>query len=213
MLTSSSSFKIFLLFFLHFNYIITGRKKVCEGYVFTGVCLSTVRGGSLSNGGLCLGGLCPGGGEGSLSRGRAVRILLECILAQDQSTIVIMAKQETRSIGSYGLLPPANEVWGKDIFLHLSVILFTGGGKYLGRYHPGRYTPGQMHPPPRQCMLRYCQQAGSTHPTGMHSCSHWLYLGPGQGLRPRQMVLWFCVEPFTLHLNRTRNLNRDRDRP
>ena len=26
------------------------------------------------------------------------------------------------------LLPPANEVWGKVIFLHLSVILFTGGG-------------------------------------------------------------------------------------
>ena len=26
------------------------------------------------------------------------------------------------------LLLPANEVWGKVIFLHLSVILFTGGG-------------------------------------------------------------------------------------
>ena len=26
------------------------------------------------------------------------------------------------------LLPPANEVWGKVIFLHLFVILFTGGG-------------------------------------------------------------------------------------
>ena len=28
------------------------------------------------------------------------------------------------------LLPPANEVWGKVIFLHLSVILFTGGDVY-----------------------------------------------------------------------------------
>ena len=28
---------------------------------------------------------------------------------------------------SHALLPPANEVWGKVIFLHLSVILFTGG--------------------------------------------------------------------------------------
>ena len=27
----------------------------------------------------------------------------------------------------------------------------------------GRYTP-------RQCMLGYGQQAGGTHPTGMHSC-------------------------------------------
>ena len=25
-------------------------------------------------------------------------------------------------------LPPANEVWGKVVFLHLCVILFTGGG-------------------------------------------------------------------------------------
>ena len=32
----------------------------------------------------------------------------------------------------------------------------------------GRYTPGQVHP--RQCMLGYCQQAGGTHHTGMHSC-------------------------------------------
>ena len=58
-------------------------KEVCEGYVFTGVCLSM--GESLSRG-LCPGGLCPGGcfcPGGSLS-GRppvwAVRILLECIL-------------------------------------------------------------------------------------------------------------------------------------
>ena len=28
----------------------------------------------------------------------------------------------------FSYLPPANEVWGKVIFLHLSVILFTGGG-------------------------------------------------------------------------------------
>ena len=36
------------------------------------------------------------------------------------------------------LLPPANEVWGKVIFLHLSVILFTGGS-----YHsmPCRWYP------------------------------------------------------------------------
>ena len=27
-------------------------------------------------------------------------------------------------------LPPANAVWGKVMFLHLSVILFTGGGVY-----------------------------------------------------------------------------------
>ena len=88
-------------------------------------------------------------------------------------------------------LPPANEVWGKVIFLYLSVILFTGGYRQV---HPlGRYTPlpGQIHPPgrytppwagtpswagtphgryPQQCMLGYGQQTGGTHPTGMHSC-------------------------------------------
>ena len=37
-------------------------------------------------------------------------------------------------------LPPANEVWGKVIFLHLFVILFTGGV-------PGQVPSGQVHPP------------------------------------------------------------------
>ena len=92
-------------------------------------------------------------------------------------------------------LPPANEVWGKVIFLHLSVILFPGGvpGQVpspLAGTHPGRYTPWQVHPqqvhpqgrytpiphwtvtPSPQAVhaRRYWQQAGSTHPTGMHSC-------------------------------------------
>ena len=33
--------------------------------------------------------------------------------------------------------------------------------------HVGRHPPAD---PPVQCMLGYGQQAGSTHPTGMHSC-------------------------------------------
>ena len=53
----------------------------------------------------------------------------------------------------------------KVMFLHLSVILFTGGGEYLGRYPPGpgappppgRYTPqDQVHP-----RTRYTPQAGT----------------------------------------------------
>ena len=58
-------------------------------------------------------------------------------------------------------------------------------GGVPGQVPPGRCTPRQVHPqadtlpqagtPPRytprpQCMLGYCQQAGGTHPTGMHSC-------------------------------------------
>ena len=51
------------------------------------------------------------------------------------------------------LLPPTNKVCGKVIFLHLSVILFTGGStrEYpLGRSTPlqaGTDLPGQVHPP------------------------------------------------------------------
>ena len=50
---------------------------------------------------------------------------------------------------TYGmLLPPANEVWGKVIFLHLSVILFTGSRYPPGQVHSqGRYTPWAGTPP------------------------------------------------------------------
>ena len=59
-----------------------------------------------------------------------VRILLECILVQT-------------------LIPPTNELWSKVIFLHLSVILFTGGSTWAG-IPPGRYTPPrQVHSPGR----------------------------------------------------------------
>ena len=58
-------------------------------------------------------------------------------------------------------LPPANEVWGKVIFLHQSVILSTGG--VPGQVHPtGTYTPwastpqGQVPPPGR-----YTPRAGT----------------------------------------------------
>ena len=46
-------------------------------------------------------------------------------------------------VGANLLLPPANEVWGKVIFLHLSVILFTGR------------VPGQVHLPPGTPPARY----------------------------------------------------------
>ena len=94
------------------------------------------------------------------------------------------------------LLPPVNEVWGKVMFLHLSVILLTGVcptplcgcrprprlGQTppplgLGRPHgcrpPGDRTdhPWMQTPGVRQApSFRYGQQAGGTHPTGMHTC-------------------------------------------
>ena len=81
---------------------------------------------------------------------------------------------------------------GKVMFLHLSVILFTEVachtplGRHTTPWHtpprqtpprhipPGQTTPPTHHPwadiPPAQCMLGYGQQAGGTHPPGMHSC-------------------------------------------
>ena len=47
------------------------------------------------------------------------------------------------------------------MFLHLSVILFTGAGVC--------HTP-RADTPPAECMLGYDQQAGGTHPSGMQSC-------------------------------------------
>ena len=54
------------------------------------------------------------------------------------------------------------------IFLHLSVIVFTGGVWHtppLGR-HPLRQTPPLGRPPPPQMATA----ADGTHPTGMYSC-------------------------------------------
>ena len=81
------------------------------------------------------------------------------------------------------LLPPANEVWGKVMFLHLSVILFTGGGEsaplHAGIHSPGRDTTLGRHPlgrnPLGQTLLLpntrgYGEQMGGTHSTGMHTC-------------------------------------------
>ena len=85
---------------------------------------------------------------------------------------------------------------GKVMFLHLSVILFTGGVSApvhagihtpLGRHPPGRQPPAQCvlgytPPPPAQCILGYTSPypvhagihmataADGAHPTGMHSC-------------------------------------------
>ena len=79
------------------------------------------------------------------------------------------------------------------MFLHMSVILSTRGVSatlpwadtppadipcivYAG-YNPPFPVHAGIHPLPNacwdtlpQCMLGYGQQAGSTHPTGMHSC-------------------------------------------
>ena len=56
------------------------------------------------------------------------------------------------------------------MFLHLSVILFTGAVSHHamgGVYTPwADIPPGRQHPPPPETAT----EAGGTHPTGMHSC-------------------------------------------
>ena len=71
---------------------------------------------------------------------------------------------------SYPLLLPANDVWGKVMFLHLSVNLFTGGEGGLPRrvcIQGGRHVGGvKQNPPPAELG----KKAGGTYPTGMLSC-------------------------------------------
>ena len=73
-------------------------------------------------------------------------------------------------------LPSANKVWGKVIFLHLSVILFTGGSTWTGIPRAG--TPHWEGTPPRQVPL---PQAGTSQSsacweiraTSRQYASHW----------------------------------------
>ena len=108
---------------IYIVYIFTARNEVCEGYVFTGVCLSTGR----------VPGQVPPG----------------------QLHIPSQA----------GTQPPAGTIPEQ-------VPPLPGRYTHPGRYTttPGRYTPWEGTSPWPQCMLGYGQQAGGTHPTGMHSC-------------------------------------------
>ena len=68
-------------------------------------------------------------------------------------------------------LPPANEVWGKVICLHVYTCLSfcpQGGGGAWSRGGPG----GEGSGPGGFLVetLRKATAAGGTHPTGMHSC-------------------------------------------
>ena len=81
------------------------------------------------------------------------------------------------------LWPPANEVWGKVTFLHLSVSHSVHGGCYevtscYGQHPPRRTTsplPRTAHTHPQSTThpldsTNPGQQAGGTNPTGMLSC-------------------------------------------
>ena len=84
-----------------------------------------------------------------------------------------------------------NEVVAKVMFLHVCVILFTGGVSGQGEPPRSRHpppgadttttpradtfpgadtTPPQSRHPPRKHSPAYGQRAAGKHPTGMHSC-------------------------------------------
>ena len=75
------------------------------------------------------------------------------------------------------LLPPANEVWGKVIYLQVCVCpqvgsyLVPGGVPGPGEAWSQRgLIPGRV-PGPGGSLPPMATAAGGTHPTGIHSCS------------------------------------------
>ena len=86
------------------------------------------------------------------------------------------------------LLPHAKEVWGKVIFLHLSVIHSVHGGWSgicLWVLGVCLQHPSCIHPP-----LEMAIEAGGMHPTGIHSCSFCLYKNIAQS-KPSRATLMF----------------------
>ena len=113
-----------------------------EGYVFTPVCDSVYRGACMAGGAcvLCMPPTPPGVSYYEIRsvNVRVVRVLLECTLVTGR-----------------------NEVLAKVIFLHVCVILFTGGGGVPDQAgtlpdqagtppRPGRYTHPRGQTPPKQ---------------------------------------------------------------
>ena len=56
--------------------------------------------------------------------------------------------------------------------MHLSVILFTGGWEYLGRYPLGRYTPPGRYPPTPTVKPPPTMHAGIWSTSGRYA-SYW----------------------------------------
>ena len=79
------------------------------------------------------------------------------------------------SIWSIYIFTGRNEVVAKVMFLHVCVILFTGGGGLRAGRTPPEQTPPSppagRPPPSGKQTPAYGQRAAGTHPTGMHSCN------------------------------------------
>ena len=86
--------------------------------------------------------------------------------------LIVLLNSVVRKTRSFYSLPPTNEVWVKEgnVFAPAcdSFCSRGGGGVPSRGCHEGGYCEG---PPPA-----VGQQAGGTHPTGMHSCLNLLVL-------------------------------------
>ena len=85
--------------------------------------------------------------ENHISQGKLdLNLKLDAVIAK---LLVFLTDERIEWLLPY--LPPANEVWGKVIFLHLFVILFTGGSAsvHAGRPLQRRHPPGG-DPSPRE---------------------------------------------------------------
>ena len=73
-----------------------------------------------------------------------------------------LTNSNEHQLGKVPFLPPANEVWGKVMFLHLSVIHSVYEGVCIRESWGRPLTPSDT--------TGHGQRAGGTHPTGMHYC-------------------------------------------
>ena len=73
-----------------------------------------------------------------------------------------LTNSNEHQLGKVPFLPPANEVWGKVMFLHLSVIHSVHEGVCIRGSWGRPLTPSDT--------TGHGQRAGGTHPTGTHHC-------------------------------------------
>ena len=140
--------------------------EVCEGYVFTPVCHSVHRGSVPGPGGVWSWGVPGPGGfgpRGCLVRGGLVPACLAGFQAHTQGGSWGGSgpgpHPRGKLKGIWSRPTPKGEVEGDLVQGH------TQGGSWGGS------GPGPHPPPPMTATA-----AGSTHPTGMHSCSECVFL-------------------------------------
>ena len=90
------------------------------------------------------------------------------------------------------VLPPANEVWGKVMFLHLCVSLFTGGSASMVGLNPGGWWVC-IKEEEGSASLRGGVHLGSLHPWGS------AFGGGGVG-RPPHRILQDTVNEWAVHI-------------